>query len=168
MEFSRHFAQWIGSTALSKWFGDNAWIIPISQSIHIVCIAVVFGSATVISMHLLGIGKPGRSASQTVLTLVPWMYRALIVLLCTGILQTVAEPVRQFITPEFWWKMLLIVGVLTMTIILSRSVRGNPAAWDSRASRPGAAKAFAVISLALWATIIVLGRLIGYTWSFYA
>jgi hypothetical protein len=29
------------------------------------------------------------------------------------------------------------------------------------------AKTFAVVSVAMWATIVVLGRLIGYTWSFH-
>jgi hypothetical protein len=168
VELFRHFAQWIGSTAFCEWLGENAWVIPISQSLHIVCLAVVFGSATVISLHLLGITKPGRSTSQTVTTLVPWMYRALVVLLLTGALQTIAEPVRQLVTPEFVWKMVLIIGILAMTIIFSRSVRANPAAWDSPATRPRAAGSFAVVSLVLWTTIVVLGRLIGYTWAFYA
>ena len=168
MEIFRHFAEWIGSTALNEWLGENAWVIPISQSIHIVCLAVVFGSALVISLRLLGIGKAGRSTSQTVTTLVPWMYRALFVLLVTGTLQTIAEPVRQLVTPEFIWKLVLIVGVLAMTIIFARSVRRNPAAWDSAATRPRAARSFAVISLVMWTTIVVLGRLIGYTWAFYA
>jgi hypothetical protein len=101
------------------------------------------------------------------LTLVPWIYRALVVLLCTGVVQIVAEPVRQFVTPQFWWKMLLVAAVLAMTMIFSRSVRAKPLAWDSPASRPRAAREFAVASVAMWATIVVLGRLIGYTWSFY-
>ena len=168
MELFRHFAQWIGSTAFNEWLGENAWVIPISQSLHIVCLAVVFGSAIVISLHLLGIVRPGRSTSQTVTTLVPWMYRALFVLLVTGVVQTIAEPVRQLVTPEFIWKLVLVVGVLAMTIVFERSVRRNPAAWDSPASRPAAAKAYAVTSLLMWTTIVVLGRLIGYTWAFYA
>jgi hypothetical protein len=167
MQSIRHLAQWLSTTSLSGWFGDNSWVIPISQSIHIICVAVVLCSATVVSMRLLGIGKAGRSTSQAALTLLPWMYRALVVLLCTGLVQIIAEPVRQFVTPQFWWKMLLIAAILAMTMIFKKSVRANPLAWDSPSSRPGVAKTFAVVSVAMWATIVVLGRLIGYTWSFH-
>jgi hypothetical protein len=47
-------------------------------------------------------------------------------------------------------------------------VRRNAALWDAASSRPWPAKIFAVLSTLLWLAIIVCGRFIGYTWSFYA
>jgi hypothetical protein len=164
----RQLANWISTTPLSRYFQDQLWIIPTSQSIHIVCVAIVFGSGSVISLRLLGLGSSGRSVSQLVETLVPWMYRALVVLLITGAVQTIAEPVRQFVTPEFWWKMFMVVCVTLLTVWFARAVRRNAAVWDAPAARPGAGKAFAVVSLALWLGIVICGRLIGYTWLFYA
>ena len=91
----------------------------------------------------------------------------MIVLLCTGIIQTIAEPVRQFVTPAFWAKMTMVVIVTLMTALYARSVRRGAAAWDNTSSRQMNAKLFAVISTLLWFAIIVCGRFIGYTWSFY-
>jgi len=100
---------------------------------------------------------------------VPWMWRGLVVLLFTGLIQTITEPVRQFVTPMFWAKMVMISVVTVMTGLYARAVRRNTAAWaGSTASRPWHAKLFAVASTVLWMAIIVCGRFIGYTWSFYA
>jgi hypothetical protein len=98
----------------------------------------------------------------------PWMWRGLAVLLFTGLIQTVAEPVRQFVTPAFWAKMTMIVIVATMTYLYARSLRRNAPLWDSAATRPVNAKIFAVLSTLLWVAIITCGRFIAYTWSFYA
>jgi len=49
----------------------------------------------------------------------------------------------------------------------SRALRANAAAWDAPATRPAAAKLFAVVSIIGWVTIIVFGRFIGYVWAYY-
>lgn len=163
----RHWADVISNTGLSMWFQNQLWVIPTSQSIHICCVSIVFGSAAMISLRLLGIGNSGRKVSELVATLVPWMYRGLVVLLITGSVQTIAEPLRQFVTPNFWWKMSMIVVVLAITIWLQRAVRANPEKWDSRALRPATGYLIALITLGLWIGIVACGRFIGYTWLFH-
>jgi hypothetical protein len=162
------FATWLANTPLSLAFQNAAWVVPTSQSIHILCVSVVFASAAIIDLRLLGIGATGRTVSELVDTLIPWMWSALALLFVTGTVQTIAEPLRQFVTPVFWAKMIMILIVAIMTLIFSRKVRANAAAWDAAGTRPPTAKAFALISLILWIAIIVCGRFIGYTWSLYA
>jgi hypothetical protein len=164
----RPFADWLSNTALSKTLQDQAWVVPTSQSVHIIAVSVVFGSAVMINLRLLGVGRSGRSVSQLSNTLIPWMWRGLAVLLFTGVIQTITEPVRQFVTPMFWAKMAMIVVVATLTAWYARAVRGHASRWDAAASRPARAKAFAIVSTLLWLAIIVCGRFIGYTWSSYA
>jgi hypothetical protein len=163
----RPFADWLATTPVSKTLADQPWVVPTSQSIHILAISAVFASAIMINLRLLGVGARGRSVSQLSHTLLPWMWRGLIVLLLTGIVQTLVEPVRQFVTPAFWAKMTLIVLVATMTALYGRAVRRNAALWDNASSRPSQAKVFAVVSTLMWLAIIVCGRFIAYTWSMY-
>jgi hypothetical protein len=163
----RHWADVISATALSQWFQDQAWVIPTSQSIHIVCISIVFASAVLLSLRVVGIGASGRSVSQLAATLVPWMYRALIVLLLTGSLQTYAEPLRQFVTPAFWFKMCMVMLAVILLNLFARSVRADPGRWDSPAQRPVALRVLALLWLGLWIGIIFCGRFIGYTWQFH-
>jgi hypothetical protein len=164
----RSYADWLADTPLSKTLQDHLWVVPTSQSIHIVGVSVVFASACLINLRLLGIGNKGRSVSALSATLVPWMWGGLAVLICTGLIQTIAEPVRQFVTPAFWAKMTMIVIVATMTFLYARTVRRNAPRWDDASTRPMAARTFAVVSTLLWVAIITCGRFIGYTWSLYA
>ena len=163
----RPFAEWLSTTPLSTTLQHHPWTVATSQSIHILAISVVFASACMINTRIFGLGGKGRTVSQLSNTLVPWMWRALIVLLCTGIIQTFAEPVRQFVTPAFWAKMVMVVIVAIMTALYARSVRRGPATWDNASTRHVGAKLFAVFSTLLWLAIIVCGRFIGYTWTFY-
>jgi hypothetical protein len=161
------WADWVSNTALSQWFQNHAWVVPTSQSTHLVALSVVFGSAVMISSRLLGANRNGRTVSQLVRTLVPWMYAALGLLLLTGTVQTITEPLRQFVTPAFWSKMCMIVVVVILTQWFASSVRRNAAKWDAASTRPASAKVFALVSLALWIGIIFCGRFIGYMWQFH-
>jgi hypothetical protein len=141
--------------------------VPISQSFHIISVCVLFTAALLINMRLIGATNTGRTVSQLTDTLVPWMWGALGVLLLTGALQTIIEPVRQFVTPMFWFKMILIVVVVAMTAVFTGKVRANASRWDAAGLRPAGARGFAIASTLLWIAIIVCGRFVGYTWSFY-
>jgi hypothetical protein len=163
----RPFADWLAATPLSQELQNHLWVVPTSQAVHILCICVVFTSALMINLRLLGVGASGRSISQLVTNLVPWMWGGLVVLLLTGTVQTIAEPVRQFVTPAFWAKMVMIVLAATMTAIFARKVRANAAGWDVAGTRPAGARAFAIGSSILWMAIIVCGRFIAYTSAFY-
>ncbi len=163
----RHWGDLISATSLSQWLQNHLWVIPTSQSIHIVTISIVVGCGVMISLRLLGFSTGGRSISSLVGTLVPWMYIGLLGALVTGITQTVAEPVREFVTPAFWWKMLMIVAVVILTQWFAGSVRRDAAKWDTAASRPFTGRAFALVSLALWVAIVYCGRFIAYTWGFH-
>lgn len=164
----REFADWIAGTELSHTFqADSNWLIPISQSIHIISVSILFTAAVLISTRLLMAANGGRTVSQLAGTLVPWMWGALGVLVMTGTIQTIAEPVRQFVTPVFWAKMIMIVVVMAMTTVFAATVRTHAPSWDVAASRPPAARLFAITSIALWVAVIVCGRFIGWTWSLY-
>ena len=161
-------AGWLSATPLSRIRQDVLWVVPASQSVHLIALAVVFSAALMINLRLLGLGAGGRSVSQLVDTLVPWMWRGLGALLFTGAIQTIAEPLRQFVAPLFWAKMLMIGVVVLATAVFARAVRSKARRWDAAATRPAAARRFAVASTLLWLAIIVCGRFIGYTWAFYA
>jgi hypothetical protein len=163
----RPFADWLAATPLSQLFQNQPWVVPTSQSIHIVCVCLVFTSALMINLRLLGVGASGRTISQLTQSLVPWMWGGLGVLLLTGAVQTIAEPVRQFVTPAFWAKMSMILVVVSLTAVFARKVRANAASWDAAGTRPAGARVFAIGSSLMWIAIIVCGRFIAYTSAFY-
>jgi hypothetical protein len=163
----REFSDWIADTRLSVFFQDQStWLIPISQSIHILAIGVLLISALLLNLRLLGVTAFGRPVSQLVDSLLLWMWGALGFLMLTGLIQIITEPKRQFLTPAFWAKMIMIVIAVIMTQRFAHWVRANAASFAAAAAAasPSArSRAFAVISSVLWLAIITCGRFIGYT-----
>lgn len=162
----RQWGNWLENTDASHLLQDHLWVIPTSQSIHILGVGTVFSIVVILSLRVLGIGYTRRSVQELADTLLPWMAAALIMLLITGVLQTVAEPMRQFVTPVFWLKMGLLVCGVALTWGFARSVRLRAFAW-SQGEVPSGAKWFAVLSLLLWLAVIVCGRFIAYTYTFF-
>ena len=163
----RPLAENLYKTDLSTLLRTYDWIVPTSQSIHIVCVATLFTSALVVNLRILGFGPRGRSLSQLSRVALPCMWIALAGLLFTGTVQTIAEPVRQFVAPLYWIKMAMIVAVTVLTAWYAASIRTRAAFWDNSQTRPAGAKAFAVVATLLWVLIVICGRFIGYTSAFY-
>jgi hypothetical protein len=125
------FCAWLDQTPLSQAIQTTGWIVPAVQTIHILAIAAVLSSALMIALRL-----------ETRFRRVIWL--ALPVLLATGLVMIVGEPLRALANPIFQLKMsLLVAGVVIMLL-----------PWRNRA--------VAVASLSLWIGIVFAGRWIAY------
>lgn len=161
------FSEWLTQTQLSTFFADttqlSTWlIIPISQCIHILGVAVVMISVGVLNLHLLGIAGTRRSFAQLAGQLIPWVWGGLIVLFITGTLQTIAEPGRELLNLGFRVKMVLLLVVAAITLVYQITVTKDPFYWEYTPQRRQAARTLATLSLVLWVGIAVAGRLIAY------
>jgi hypothetical protein len=140
------FAEWLSQTAVSLAIQNHEWVIPTIQSVHIVAICAVVGSALMIDLRILGLAWRDETPATTDARFGPWLAGALVVLALTGALMIFGEPPRQLLAISFWMKMALVgFGVLAHA-----ALRRHPG------------KVLAVGSLAVWVCVIVLGRLIAY------
>lgn len=137
-------------------------MIPVSQSIHIIAISLLAGTMLRMDARLVGIFGRNQSVADMANRFVPWTWRLLLVALCTGIVQTVAEPTRQLMNPSFRWKMFLLITVLTLTAISVRQIRKGAKGWDHLPTSI-APKLVGVVSICCWVSIILFGRWIAYT-----
>ena len=155
----KSFAEWLSTTFLSVFIQNhNSWAIPTIQSIHIVGIAIVLGSVFMIDLRLLGWSGMDQTVRQTTNRFGPWMMGALWLMLATGILMVIGEPVRELMTFSFWLKMFLVAVGTVIAAVFQKKVRkheGDPVT-------SGALKSLAVLTFLIWACIIILGRLIAY------
>jgi hypothetical protein len=156
------FCNWLSNTPVSVWIQTTNWIIPWSQSVHIIAISLLAGVMLRMDARLLGVFGRNQTVAEMADRYMPWLWRLLVVALCTGIIQTVAEPTRQLMNPSFRWKMFLLALVLTLTILFVRQVRKNVDGWDRLPTSYGA-KLVATVSICCWISIILLGRWIAYT-----
>lgn len=157
------FAQWVQDTRLSVALRLAEWSIPVLQSIHIVMIGIVFVSIFIVALRVLGRTRTDQSLADVVARFKPWIWGALAVMLLTGTLLSIAEPIRQVTTVSFWLKMTLIVVGAAGLAVFQRKVRAAAAGGENALAAPSTAmKALAGGTIVLWLVIIFLGRAIGY------
>ena len=159
----KQFAEWLSTTFLSVFIQKHSsWVIPTIQSIHIVGIGVVLGSVFMIDLRVLGWAGMDQTLRQTATRFGPWLTAALCLLLATGVLMVIGEPVRELVTFSFWLKMFFVaVGTLIAAIFQIR-LRKQEQKWEEILVNRGSIKFLAVLTFLIWVCIIILGRLIAY------
>jgi hypothetical protein len=159
----KEFAEWLSRTYPSVLIQNhNSWVIPTIQSIHIVGITVVLGSVFMIDLRILGWAGLDQTLRQTANRFGPWLTGALCVLLATGILMIIGEPVRELVTFSFWLKMFLVAVGTLVAAAFQIALRNNEQHWEDRRLKSSAMKWLAILTFLVWVAIIVLGRLIAY------
>ena len=157
------FAEWLSTTFPSVFLQKNeAWAIPTIQSIHIVGIGLVVGSIFMMTLRIFGWAGMDQTLRQTHSRYGPWVTGALWLLLATGLLMVVGEPVRELVTFSFWLKMALVATIAGLAVAFRSTLRRREEEWETTRVHHGSTKAAAVAILVVLACIIVLGRLIAY------
>ena len=156
------FAQWLATTDISLAIQTRSWVIPTVQSIHIVCIGIVLASVFMIDLRIFGLAGRDQTLKQTTRRFSPWLWGALVVLLVTGALMVVGEPVRELMSFSFWLKMSLLVLGILIAVVFQLALKRNERDWEHAIVNRWTTKSLAVLTLLVWCSIIVLGRLIAY------
>src|SRR5438876_2927250 len=164
------FTQWLSQTSLSLAIQTHDWVIPTIQSIHIVAIALVVGSVFMIDLRVLGWAGRDQTLVETVARFGPWLSGALCVLLVTGALMVVGEPARELLAFSFWFKMCLVAIGTLIAAVFQIALRRNGNQWEESIVKRRGTKSLAILTLLIWVSIIILGRLsaydhVGGSWS---
>ncbi len=159
----QQFAEWLAQTSLSTLIvAHGDWAIPTLQSVHIVAIGLVLASVLMIDLRVLGWAGHDQTLRQTTNRFGPWLSAALLVLLVTGFLMVVGEPLRELVNLSFWLKMFLVVIGTLIAVIFQITLRNNEQHWEETLVHRRRTKSLAVVTLLVWVGIVILGRLIAY------
>jgi hypothetical protein len=157
------FAEWLSRTYLSVLIQNhNSWVIPTIQSIHIVGIGIVLASVFMIDLRIMGWAGLDQTLRQVMNRFGPWLTGALCLLLATGLLMVIGEPVRELVTFSFWFKMFLVAVGTLIASTFQVALRKNEAHWEEIVGKRGPIRWLAILTFLIWVAIIILGRLIAY------
>lgn len=165
LETLRTFGEWLAATSMSLTIQNVTWIIPLVQTIHILCVAAVFSSVLMVDLRLLGLVQRAQPLPTVTSRFLAWIWVFLVILLLTGSILIIGEPERSLLNPAFMWKMAMLLTVILITLLIARPLRTNERFWEASTGRLAAGKAIALVSLALWSGIIFAGRWIAYVTS---
>jgi hypothetical protein len=143
----------------------SVWgLTPAIQTIHILSIAAIMGSAVPINLRVLGLAFAQQPIGEMVPRLMKWTWFALPVLFVTGSVFVFFRPGRYLDNPVFLTKMTLLVPAVMLTAVLHLGCFRTADYWESSLLHRRAARTIAVASLALWVTITLAGRWIAYSY----
>jgi hypothetical protein len=155
------FCHWLAKTPVSVGIGDHAWITPLVQSVHILAVATLLGSALMMDMKVLGVIGSRESADSFARRYLGWIWACLALLLLTGALLITGEPKRSLENPIFVLKMALLIVVAGLTVAFHWPLRAL-GLFERSAPARLLGKAAAALSLLLWAGVVFCGRWIAY------
>jgi hypothetical protein len=143
--------------AMRQWL----YLYPAVETLHIIGIALLFGSIAVLDLRLLGLSKSlsvKRLAGHTL----PWSAGAFLLIVPTGLAMFTAHASEFIGSPVFALKMCLILGAGVNAAIFHAGVFRSAADWDMNVAPPPAARTAAAVSLLVWMSVIACGRLLAY------
>jgi hypothetical protein len=146
---------WMQNTAFSEYVRNSVWIYAIDQVVHLVALAFFAGAVLLVDLRLMGTGLKDRSIAQVARDAQPWFVWGLIGLTVTGIPQVFSNATKEYYSNYFWVKMWILLAALVFTWTVRRKVV------FSDNVRPLQAKLVGFVSIALWAGVAVVARLIG-------
>ena len=156
------FLETLQGSAVADWMRYSG-AAPLVESTHVVAAVLLFGTVLVVDLRLLGLADSRLAFTRVSRQTLPLTWVAFAIAVFTGCLMFIASALTFFGNTAFQLKVLALCGAgLNMAIFQVVTVRGV-AAWDQRAPTPRAARIAGLVSVLLWASVVLLGRWIGFT-----
>jgi hypothetical protein len=156
------FCQWLDQNSVGSTVRQSLWLFPAIETVHLLGMAALVGTITVLDLRLLGWAMPQRPVSQVTARLLPWAWLGFGVQVVTGVLLFSSEAVKIYGNPAFRLKMLLLLLAGIQALIFQTVVSSRLPAWDDRPALPVIAKVMGLTSILLWLGIVTAGRFIGF------
>ena len=158
--FLHSFANWLANTAPSIALAKSSWVVPTTQTTHIVAIAILFSSVLMVGLRVMGWAGRDQTLKATVAWFATWFWGSLVVLAVTGVILTVAEPPRQLLAISFWLKMSTLATAIAIAVLFLTSINRNAPCWEG-AARPRM-KVLGIVTFCVWCLVVFLGRFIAF------
>jgi hypothetical protein len=149
----------LAATRLSQAISTSTWAFAVIESVHLLALSLIGGAVLIVDLRLLGLGLKRQAVAEVARDAQPWLLGSLTVMLVTGVLLFMSEPVKCYFSTPFRIKMLcLLLGT-----IWAFTVRRKVAVAGEGRVRPIWMKVVALVSLALWFGVGAGGRWIGFS-----
>ncbi|MEX0962710.1 MAG: hypothetical protein WDZ52_01530 [Pseudohongiellaceae bacterium] len=154
------FAESIVGGSLNSLIQGTYWLWPVLEISHFIGLSLLLGGLLVIDLRMAGHFRAFDPAAAH--KLLPFVLLGFGINLVTGILFFYGDPMRYAINIGFQIKMgLVVVAGLNAALYYFR-VSPMMHGWDETTVSPPIAKVVAYTSLAVWAAVLLCGRLIPY------
>ena len=163
----RSLFEWLEALPTSTALRESLNGFPIILTSHVVGMCLFLGLIIMMDLRLAGIGLRQTPFSEVQRRLFPWQVFGLVVTSVTGFLLFYSQPMRYYGKLLFWIKLALMALAGVNTLYFHMTTYRSVNRWDRDVVLPFGAKFAGVMSLILWAGVVIFGRLTAYNWFTY-
>jgi hypothetical protein len=154
---------WLETTAAASIVRRSAYGFQIVVGFHILGLAFSVGTLLWFDLRLLGVSMRQCSISEIYRRLAPLTLAGFVLMGVTGTWLFTGFATRAYGSTAFRIKLIALVLAGLNALIFHVLTERERANWDDAARPPRAARAAGLVSLVLWAVVIVCGRVMSYT-----
>jgi hypothetical protein len=154
---------WLQETGLATGIRDSLLLFPLIESVHVIGLALVFGTILIIDLRLLGAASTRRSFRRMSAEIMTWTWAAFAVTALTGVLMFITNATVYYNNLYFRAKIALLVLAAINVMVFELTAGRSMQQWDQEPSAPRVGRLVATVSLVVWVGVIVTGRMIGFT-----
>ena len=153
------FFRSLQDSAFTDWFlgSDSIWTYPTVLTLHTVGLAILVGASVVVHLRVLDVGA--TVPWERLRSLYRFIWGGFLINLVSGLVLFVTQAADRVVDPIFYLKLGSIFAALGLGAVIKRRTID---AVDIPLHERTRNKVIAGVSLLLWATAIVTGRLMAY------
>lgn len=157
------FLQTLENTALGELVRESLYGFQIVVGIHILGLVFSVGTFLWFDLRLLGWTLRSAAVSRVYRQIIPWATFGFAVMFLSGAMLFTGFATRAYNSPYFSIKIAAIALAGVNAAFYHLVTERRRSEWDNADRPPAAARTAGMISILLWATVIICGRLMAYT-----
>lgn len=148
------------ASPIGDWITAIGWVWPIAEIFHFIGLSLLIGSILIVDLRLFGLF---RSISiEATHKLLSWAIVGFGINLITGLLFLFGDPYRYAVNIGFRIKMILVVVAALNAMFFYWKIKPAMGSWAPNDDPPLLGRAVAALSIGIWISVLLLGRLIPY------
>jgi hypothetical protein len=151
---------WMETSVLGQLMRDSNWLFPAAEILHFIGLCLLIGSLIVVDLRFIGFLK--HMTFEAIYKFLPVSLLGFAINMSTGVLFCFSNPFRYYPNIAFRIKMglILLAGLNVLWFKFAVYPKTIQMAADRKTNNT--AKVIAILSLLIWFSVIVLGRMIPY------
>jgi hypothetical protein len=163
----RSWFEWVDAFPSSIAIRESIYGYPALLTAHVVGMCLFSGLIIMMDLRLAGVAYRQTPVSQIQKRLFPWQMFGMALSAMTGSLLFYGQPLRYYGKAFFWMKVAFMILAGLNALAFHFTTYRSVAKWDTDTGLPFGARLAGVLSLALWAGVVLTGRLTAYNWLTY-
>jgi uncharacterized protein DUF6644 len=158
-----HFCQWLEQTPVGLLVRESQYGFPILVAIHIAALWLSAGIVVWFDLRLLGVSMRRVPARTVYRQLMPWASGGFVIMVVSGGMLASGFATAAYGNVYFRVKLAALLLAAVNAVVYHRITGRLVARSDGAAGAPLPARMAGLISIVLWAIVILAGRMISYT-----